>query len=265
MISYPFDSLSVRNMAKANEQDRHSSLLQSVWNSLQKHVSRLSTLPIFHPVLNQGRLYMISREAQMDSRTPCSSYYSWAIWEAYSTCLKGRKQHEDRQRVFVCYIELMSYAIIFEKATSTISICSQPELHFSKWVGNDVLVRPNIFWATLTRRKAEVKVKKDSTEDDFDHIGRQKSSRTRIFAVAEMQCVQVSRRESVFVCMSFLLPHSIVSKSVKDLWIGYARVSLLVSLDGHKRMCSLGDDGSVGEGSLLKESSLEADCHHGLA
>lgn len=71
----------------------------------------------------------------------------------------------------------------------------------------------------MTRRKAEVEVKKESTEDEFDHVERQESSGTWIFAVAEVQCVRVGRRELVFICMSFLLPYSIVSEPVKELWI----------------------------------------------
>ena len=62
--------------------------------------------------------------------------------------------------------------------------------------------------------------------------------------------------------MSFLLPHAIVAEPVKDLGVGYARVFMLVGLDGHERVRAFGDTGSVGEGALFEESSLEADwCH----
>ena len=89
-------------------------------------------------------------------------------------------------------------------------------------------MHPEIFRTTLTRREAEVKVKKESTENEFNHIGRQESSGTRIFTVAEVQCVRVGRRELMFVCVSFSLPHSIVAETVEDLRIWYAWVFLLV-------------------------------------
>ena len=135
---------------------------------------------------------------------------------------------------------------------------SQPKFHLAKWIGKDVFVRPNIFWPTLTGREAKVKVKKELTEDKFDHVRCQESSWTRIFTVAEVQCVLVGCCELVFVCVSFLLSHSIVSESVKYFWVWYARVFLLVWLDSHERMCSLRDHCSVREDSLLKKSSLEA-------
>ena len=65
--------------------------------------------------------------------------------------------------------------------------------------------------------------------------------------------------------MSFLLAHSVVSESIEDFWIWYAWIVLLVRLDGHERVRTFGDEGAVGEGPLLKESSLEANCSHWIS